>query len=372
MKNKVKVWLISIISVVILVPTLPTISSNADDTTSANESTDTSQNIDQDEFASRVDSLLTQKDFSGTILVIKDGRVLYETSRGYSNFGKKQMNTEHTAYEIDSVQKSLTAALLMKQVQKGKLKLSDKLSKFYPSVPGSKKITLRQMLDMKSGLIMANQIGPASVMSDDHILNNDIKKLHFSRLYYNRWFYSPINYNLLSGVLEKVTGKSYRYLFTRTYIDKLDLKNTIFAYDESPQVDKAAGYSNVDPLSPKANYHNFFRTNRYYTYDELGTGQVYMSAMDLYKAEHYIVAGKMLTKESKKELFKAGTSSLYGGGFYNGNDNKFANGWGYGFQTVIHISDNGKNSVIVLENYQRLAADIKPTASQIYSMVNNN
>lgn len=372
MKNRIKVWLISFLCTTILIPTLPTSSISADDTTGANESTDMSENIDQDEFASKVDNLLTQKDFSGTILVIKDGKVLYQTSRGYANFGKGRMNTEHTAYEIDSIQKALTAALLMKQVEKGKLKLSDKLSKFYPNVPGSKKITIRQMLDMKSGLVMSNQIGPDSVMSDDHILNNDIKKLHFSRIYYNRWFYSPINYNLLSGVLEKVTGKSYRYLFTKAYIDKLDLKHTIFAYDRSPQIEKAAGYSNVDPLSPRANYHNAFRTNRYYTYDELGTGQVYMSAMDLYKAEHYIVSGTMLSKKSKKELFKSGSSSSYGGGFYNGNNNKFANGWGYGFQTVIHISDNGKDSVVVLENYQRLAADIKPTASQIYSMLNNN
>ncbi|WP_025024574.1 serine hydrolase domain-containing protein [Companilactobacillus nodensis] len=372
MRNRIKVGLISLLCFILLMPTLPLIPISADDTTGANQSTDTSKNIDQDAFASKVDNLLTQKDFSGTILVVKDGKVIYETSRGYSNFGKGRMNIDNTTYEIDSIQKSLTAAMIMKQVEKGKLSLNDKLHKFYPSIPGSKKITIRQMLDMKSGLIMANQIGPSSVMSDDHILQNDIKKLHFSELHYNRWYYSPINFNLLSGILEKTTGKSYRYMFTKTYIDKLDLKHTIFAYDKSPEIEKAAGYSNVDPLSPKADYHRAFRTNSYYTYDELGTGQVYMSALDLYKAEHYIVAGNLLSKKSKRELFKAGSSSLYGGGFYNGRNNKFANGWGYGFQTVVHISDNGKDSVVVLENYQRLAADIKPTASQIFGMLNNN
>jgi hypothetical protein len=55
--------------------------------------------------------------------------------------------------------------------------------------------------------------------------------------------------------------------------------------------------------------------------------------------------------------------------YHRPNDN-FANGWGYGFQTVMHISHNGKNAVIVLENYSRLAADIKPAAKTIYQMVN--
>ncbi|APX73416.1 penicillin-binding protein [Companilactobacillus allii] len=302
---------------------------------------------------------------------MRNGKVLYETSRGYSNYAKGKLNTENTSYEIDSIQKSFTAAMIMKQVELGKLSLDDKLSKFYPNIPGSKKITIQQMLDMKSGLLMPTQIGPSQVMSDDNILKNDITKLHFSSAYYNKWFYSPINYNLLSGILEKTTGKSYRYMFTKTYIDKLHLKHTIFAYDKSSHIDKAAGYSNIDPLSAKADYRNAFRTNKYYTYDELGTGQVYMSAEDLYKAEQYIVAGKMLTKKSQKQLHKSGSHSMYGGGFYNDKNNKFANGWGYGFQDVIHISDNGKNAVVALENYQRISVDIKPVVVQIYNMLNN-
>ncbi|WP_125763531.1 serine hydrolase domain-containing protein [Companilactobacillus hulinensis] len=371
MKNKIKVVLISFLCVILLLPTLPFDVISADDTTGTNGTTEATDEMDQADFDKTVTALLMGKNFSGTILVMRKGKVLYENSMGYSNYAKGKFNTEHTSYEIDSVQKALTAAMIMKQVEKGKLSLNDKLHKFYPEIKGSKKITIRQMLDMTSGLMMPTQIGPNQVMSDDNILKADIEKLHFSNAYYNRWLYSPINFNLLSGILEKVTGKSYRYMFTKTYIKKLHLKHTIFAYDKSPHIDKAAGYSNIDPLSAKADYRNAFRTNKFYTYDELGTGQVYMSAEDLYKAENYIVAGKMLTKKSRKELFKSGSKSSYGGGFYNRKHKKFANGWGYGFQSVIHISNDGKDSVVVLENYQRLAADIKPTVVQIYNMLNN-
>lgn len=315
-----------------------------------------------------IDSLLNQKGFSGSLLVVKNGKPIYQTSRGYSNYSNALSNEKNTAYEIDSVQKNLTAALVMKQVQKGHLKLTDKLSKFYPSIPGSKKITIRQMLDMTSGLILS-EVGPNEILPDSGIIAADIRDVRFSKLFYKKWNYQPVNFNILSGILEKITGKSYQELFTKEYIKKLHLKHTIFAYDERPGVDKAAGYNNIDPLSAKLDYKNAFYTKKFFEFDELGTGQVYMSAGDLYKIEKYIMRGKMLSKKSRKVLFKRGSVSTYGGGFYHGKDDNFANGWGYGFQGVVHISNNGKNAVILLENYSRLAADAKPIAKQIYGMI---
>ena len=46
-------------------------------------------------------------------------------------------NSTDTSYLINSVQKSMTAAMVMREVQKGKLKLDDPLSKFYPNVDGA-------------------------------------------------------------------------------------------------------------------------------------------------------------------------------------------------------------------------------------------
>ena len=45
-------------------------------------------------------------------------------------------NSTDTSYLINSVQKSMTAAMVMREVQKGKLSLKDKLSKYYPNVAG--------------------------------------------------------------------------------------------------------------------------------------------------------------------------------------------------------------------------------------------
>lgn len=353
-----KIFLPILMLLAAILGTMP-VTASADDTVDPTVGSQLDQNID---------SILNQKGISGTLLVIKNGKTVYETSRGYSNYANGLSNDKNTAYEIDSVQKNLTAALVMKQVQKKHLKLSDKLSKFYPAIPGSQKITIRQMLDMTSGLVLS-EVGPSEILPDSGIIDADIHNVHFSELSYKKWNYQPVNFNLLCGILEQVTGKSYQELFTKAYIKKLHLKHTIFAYDENPKIDKAAGYNNIDPLSARLDYKNAFYTKKFFEFDELGTGQVYMSAGDLYKVEKYIMRGKMLSKKSRKILFKRGSISTYGGGMYHGKNDNFANGWGYGFQGVVHISNNGKDAVILLENYSRIAADAKPVVKQIYGMI---
>lgn len=337
-------------------------------TACADSSVDTSAD---DAFSQKVDGILKKKSLSGSFLVVKNGQPIYQTNRGYADHSTSVYNNRNTTFEIDSVQKSMTAAMIMKEVQNNNLSLFDTLSDFYPEIPGSSKITIRQMLDMTSGLTMRGNVGPDSVMSDTEIIDSDIGNIRFSKLMYNKWNYQAINYNLLSGILEKITGKSYKKLFTETFIKKLNLKHTIFAYDTKPNIEKAVGYSNINPLSSKLDYKNAFDTKKAYQFDEMGTGQIYMNASDLYKVEKYIMSGSLLTAKSRQQLFTPGSQSTYGGGMYHGTNENFANGWGYGYQTVVRLSDNGKNGVIALQNYQRVTADIKPIVKQVYGMIDS-
>ena len=319
------------------------------------------------QFNAQADTLLKKNNFSGSVLVIKDGQVLYSRSRGYANKSTGEKNSAANAYEIDSIQKNLTACLIMKLAQEHKLSLNDHLQKYFPNVQGGNLITLRQMLDMKTGLVLPGG-GPKKILPDNQIVASDIGTLTFSRVMLNKWQYSPINFVLLARIVEKVTHKTYKQVFTKEYIDKLNLKQTSFAYGSSHGLKKAQGYTNRDPLSPESNYRNPYITKGYETRDELGTGQVFMSPHDLYKLENYLVAGNFLSKKSRSELFVPASISTYSGGFYNNHQSHSANGWGYGFQSVVHISDDGQTAVITMSNYQRLANNIKPLSSSLYDM----
>ena len=53
---------------------------------------------------------------------------------------------------VGSNTKTWTATVILQQVQEGKLRLDDPVSKYRPEVPGGDKINIEQLLDMRSGL----------------------------------------------------------------------------------------------------------------------------------------------------------------------------------------------------------------------------
>lgn len=60
-------------------------------------------------------------DFSGVVRIIQNGRILYETCRGYSNIEIGIKNTMETKFTVASVTKQFTAFAIMILYDKGLL-----------------------------------------------------------------------------------------------------------------------------------------------------------------------------------------------------------------------------------------------------------
>src|SRR5689334_20150186 len=73
--------------------------------------------------------------FSGTVLVMKQGKVLLEKGYGFADLEWKISNTTETKFRIGSVTKQFTAACILQLAEAGKLSVDDKLSKFFPGYP---------------------------------------------------------------------------------------------------------------------------------------------------------------------------------------------------------------------------------------------
>lgn len=308
-----------------------------------------------DQNANQLKSLLNKQNVQGSVLVVKNGQKKYTYARGWANQEKDQVNTANTSYMIDSVQKSMTAVMVMREVEKGKLKLSDKLNKYYSSVPNAKKITIEQLLLMTSGLGTrpGSVLGSPTFESNQAGINYDIKhNLVYLPKMYGQRYYDSINYVLLSGILEKVTNKTYEKLFEETYTKRLNLKHTAFAWESSKklkQINFAQAYKYVGDsegdMAPVA-----LNTNE--IHGELGAGSIAMSNGDLYKTLKAMVDGTLLTKSSMKKLFTgSATSHHYGGGFYDMAGYRGANGAGSGYHAFVRISDDGQDVIIVQTNH---------------------
>ena len=121
---------------------------------------------------------LPKKQFSGVAALYRNGKRVATLAQGQAT--TQALNTPATMFEIDSVQKSLTAGLVMHEAMQGKLHLHDKLHQYFPQIPGSETITIRQLLDMDSGLSVHGSFMNREYVDDQTTVDRLITKLRYS------------------------------------------------------------------------------------------------------------------------------------------------------------------------------------------------
>ncbi|MBZ4028219.1 beta-lactamase family protein [Lactobacillus johnsonii] len=284
-------------------------------------------------------------------MAIKNNKVILNESTGYANISKKEHNTPKTAFFINSVNKVFTGALVMKQVEQKKLKLNDKLSKFYPQVPHANQITIGQLLTMEAGLQGKDEssYGTPVFKNNQAGIKYDIKhNIVFNKKQYNQRFYSSSNYILLSGILEKVTHHSYESLVKETYIKKLGLSETEFYWDipKNKRIKVAVSYTKNSQgyLVP----HSVAVDK---VHGDLGAGSLVMSNKDLYRATSAILNGEIIKPSSIQTVYAPSAPAKYNAGFYNFPDFHSSNGSGDGYTTYYRISNDTRDVLVVQSNY---------------------
>lgn len=96
--------------------------------------------------------LLDQSGFQGTVIIGKDNAVVFEKSYGYADIDQEIENSMATTYEIGMITKQFTAAGIMLLVQDGLVGLDSLVSDYLPEYSHAGEITVRQLLNMTSGI----------------------------------------------------------------------------------------------------------------------------------------------------------------------------------------------------------------------------
>lgn len=182
--------------------------------------------------------LLGNRGFNGSILVAKNGEILFEDYQGYSNFKTKELITPNTPFHLASVSKTFTGMAIMKLREQGKLNLDDMVTDFFPNFPYPG-ITVQLLLNHRSGLnnyvyflvdkkietyrvktkkgrwvrrkrtIKMPPLKPGLLTNQD-MIDYMVQYKPAPIFAPDRAFrYSNTNYALLALIIEKVTGQSY-------------------------------------------------------------------------------------------------------------------------------------------------------------------
>jgi len=314
-----------------------------------------------------IDTILRANRFVGTALVMHQNKVIYQKGFGYADANQRKKNGVNSIYQLASVQKSFTAGLIMKLAAANKLSLNDNLAKYYPQIRGANLITLRDMLDMKSGLTLT--AFPDSLNSERGMVRFILRNVLSNPKAIGKWDYSPVNFMLLAGIIEKVTGQSYRQYFTENIIQPWHLTHTGFVFQMDQRRTYSQGYQNNNAADVGTNYDSAYPESRASMFYQFGTGQVYMSAHDLFVGERNMLLGKLYPQNDVSTLLAPGSSSMYGGGAYVYPNYIRVHGLAYGYEAAGLVSKDGQDGVILLTNYYRANQLAQTSAIAIWNLL---
>lgn len=303
----------------------------------------------------KLDELLSiytkMEKFNGSVLVARNGELLLDKGYGWQDITSGTANTVRSQFQVGSVTKQFTTAVIMKLQEQGKLKTTDKLSKFFPGYPKGDSITIEHLMTHTSGIY--------SYTNNEDFMKNEVTKYHqrdeMMALFKDKplefspgkdWSYSNSGFVLLGYIIEKVTGKPYEKNVREIIFQPTGMNASGFDFTHLKGADKAIGYlsysGKTSPLAPIVD-----STASY------SAGAIYSTTHDLYKWTQAVMAQKIISAASWKSSF---TPKL----------NNYAYGWGvdslegqpamqhsggiHGFNSNLVILPEQKISIILLSN----------------------
>lgn len=314
----------------------------------------------------RLTNYLRRDHFVGSALLVRNGQIIYRKGFGYADYETRKPNRANSQFQILSIQKSLTAVCVMKLIAAKQLSLNTKLAKFYPTIPNANRITIRSMLNMNSGLSMISD-GSTALLSEKNVLKYAIRHVSSKAQSLGQWSYQPINFVLLAGIVSKLTHQTYRHNFYQTFVYPLNLRGTGFVQKWPASQYKTLGYRYQKASQVVQTYDERYIEPRAAMQNELGTGQVYMSPIDLFKTERDILKGRLISKQAVNVLHAPGSASTYGGGVYNQSNGIRSHGVGYGYEASILITRNGHTGVVLMTNNYRPARPVQDPAVHLFN-----
>lgn len=268
----------------------------------------------QEQFARIVSDYGRLDLFSGTVLVAKEGKVIYSGAVGQANKDYRIANALDTSYNIGSIGKTFTAVAIMQLADAGKLAVSDPLGKFLPAylTPDKKEITLAQLLNHSSGLgnYMAHKDYPTK-MHELRDINDVLPLIADEKPVFpagERFAYSNSGMVLLGAVIEKVSGVPYPAYLRQRIFEPLGMRHSGIVQEDEILPQRSLGYtktakggylSNVAQIPPA-----------------FSDGGLRTTAADLLKFDAALRGNQLLSAASKAAMFlPSGPDPSYGYGW---------------------------------------------------------
>ena len=270
----------------------------------------------------RIDSILTvynlTKLFNGVAMVTSNGKIIHHKPYGYQDIQNSILLDTSTVFDIGSITKQFTTAIILKLRSDGKLRLEDKIGKYLPNYKYADKITIHQLLAHRSGIPTYDY---QEKLNDSKWFNTILSTHEMVDTYCSddlefepdtQMEYSNSNFIILTAIIEEIEGKDYYTVLDELILKPLNMSNT-YSPVSLPAKNVAKGYvldGNNYSIEPKWEKSN-----------SKGSGNTYSTSTDLLKWLNAINFSELLDA-TDRSLIKSPIS------YYEYYDSDFGYSWG--------------------------------------------
>ncbi|MCY7770019.1 serine hydrolase domain-containing protein [Bacillus haynesii] len=306
----------------------------------------------------QLDQYLKSIGFSGTALIVEDGKVV--TSKGYLYANREEMvpNTPDTVFYVGSSQKAIIATAILQLEEKGLLSVNDPVSKYLPDFPNGSKITLYHFLTHTSG-IRGHKEGHGYISPEDLIEDIEKRGVKYPT---GKWDYRDSNYSVLAYIVSMVSGEPVDQYIKKHIFKPAGMEHAGFYKTFTKESNPSTGY--------KLNLQKKLYTPDMPDLSQLyGAGDIYMTAYDMYLFDKALYERKIISNDSFTKMFTP-NKATYGMGFYVSPGSYSSHGVMPGYNILNSFSLTGSRYVILFSNIQNNIKSFGSVNNRIFSILN--
>ncbi|MEP7067155.1 MAG: serine hydrolase domain-containing protein [Gemmatimonadota bacterium] len=191
------------------------------------------------------DSLARAGALSGVVLLAKNGAPIFEHAYGLADRERKVPNSTGTAFNLSSIGKRFTQTAVAQLVAAGRLSLDSTIASVWPDYPNkdvARQVTIRELLDHRSGIggdIFRNPEKSRSNHDYLALFVNDPLRFQPG----TREEYSNAGYIVLGEIVARVSHEDYYAYVKKHVFDPAGMSHTGFYASDSLPAFAACGYT---------------------------------------------------------------------------------------------------------------------------------
>jgi len=310
-----------------------------------------------------LNSFVNAKQFSGSVLIARDGKVLFSGGYGMANLEHNVPNSTKTKYRLGSITKQFAATAILQLEERGKLKVEDSICLHVTECPETwKPITIHNLLTHTSGI--PNFTSFPEYRREWMLPSRPpetTKKFRDKPLDFppgSQFRYSNSGYILLAVIIEKASGESWESFTRKNIFDPAGMHDSGHDTHASILPHRATGYWMEAGQWANSAFHDMSIP--------IGGGDLYSTVEDMLKWDQALYTEIILTKKSLDKAFTPFKSG-YAYGWSTGElfqKRRIGHGGGInGFVTNFDRFPEERTTIVVLSNFNgspvpRIARDL--------------